>query len=80
MLDAYIDIAISRRRCEFFDDDGLFYCEIPDLPGAWAQGTTPDACVEELREVLVDWIQIGIEKGLTIPILDGLELNAANVR
>lgn len=79
MLDAYLEIAVSKRRCEFFHDDDHFYCEIPSLPGVWAQGTTPDACVEELREVLVDWVQIGIEKGLTVPILNGIELTAADV-
>lgn len=79
VLERYIDAAVQRRECQFFEDDNLFYCEIPDLPGVWAQGIDIDACVEELREVLVDWIQIGIEKGLTIPVLDDLELTAANV-
>lgn len=80
MLERYIDLAVQRRECEFFDDDNLFYCEIPELPGVWAQGTNIDACVEELREVLADWIQIGLDRGLSIPTLDGLQLTAANVR
>jgi hypothetical protein len=27
----------------------------------------------------VDWIQIRLDRGLTIPVLDGLELTVANV-
>lgn len=79
MLDTYIDIAISRRRCEYLDDDDGYYCNIPDLPGVWATGPTLKACVEELREVVAGWIQLGIELGHPIPVLDGIELTAANV-
>lgn len=79
MLDQYIEAAVQRRECEYLDEDGIFFCNIPELRGVWADGPTIEACVEELREVLVDWIQIGIERGLTIPVLNGLELTAANV-
>lgn len=79
MLETYIEKAMQRCEYEFLDEDGIFFCSVPELRGAWAAAPTMEACAEELRDVLVDWIQIGIDRGLTIPVLDGLELTAANV-
>lgn len=79
MLERYIELAVQRCECEYLDDDHIYFCNVPGLRGVWSSGPTIEASVEELREVLVDWIQIGIEKGLTIPVLDGIELTAANV-
>ncbi|CAN5161782.1 hypothetical protein BH23CHL1_BH23CHL1_09890 [soil metagenome] len=64
----YIESAAQLRKFEFLDDDEYF-CHIPERRGVWATGLTVDACILELREVLVDWIQIGIEMGYTIPNL-----------
>lgn len=77
--DAYIEAAISKRECEFIAEDGIYYCNIPGLRGVWASGTTLDACVDELRDVLDGWIQLGIELGHPIPVLDGLDISAAAV-
>ncbi|MBA2451896.1 MAG: type II toxin-antitoxin system HicB family antitoxin [Chloroflexia bacterium] len=79
MLDAYIETAVQRKECEFLEGDGIFFCSVPGLRGVWSEGPTMEACVDELREVLVDWIQIRLDRGLTIPVLDGLELTVANV-
>lgn len=79
MLDRYIEVAVQRRECEYLDEDGIYFCTVPGLQGAWAQGPTMDACIEELREVLADWIQIGLDLGHEIPVLDGIELTAVNV-
>ena len=79
MLDAYIEAAVQRSECEFLDGDGVFYCIVPGLQGVWTAGPSIDDCVRELREGLVSWIQLGIEMGHPIPVLDGLELTAASV-
>ena len=79
MLDQYIEAAIQRHQCEYLNEDGVFFCNIPELRGVWADGPTIEACTEELREVLFDWIQIRLDRGLAVPVLDGLELTAANV-
>lgn len=65
----YIETAVQLRSREFLEDDGEYFCHVPELKGVWATGPTVDVCVLELREVLIDWIQIGIESGLTIPDL-----------
>ncbi|MBM3328770.1 MAG: type II toxin-antitoxin system HicB family antitoxin [Calditrichaeota bacterium] len=75
MLTAYIKAAMKRAKYEIIDDPNPFYGEIPDLPGVWANGSTLEACRDELEEVLEGWIQLGIEEGDKIPVLDGIDLN-----
>jgi predicted RNase H-like HicB family nuclease len=67
MLTAYIEAAMRRMRCEWLPNDGIFYCEIPELPGVWASGEYEDAARSELREVLEDWIALGLAMRHPIP-------------
>lgn len=51
--------------------DGSYFGEIPGLKGIWANTRTLEACREELREVLEDWLVLKIRGGERIP---GLKL------
>ena len=78
----YIETAVQLRRCEFLEEDGKVFCHIPELRGVWVAGPSIDVCIIELREGLVDWIQLGIEMGHTIPNLpssDGSGIAPSNV-
>ena len=65
--DEYIETAVSMAIYKVLDDDGSYFGEIPGLQGVWANNDTLEECREELREVLEDWIAIGIELGHDIP-------------
>jgi predicted RNase H-like HicB family nuclease len=56
MLTDYIRAAMHRARYEILLDDGTFYGEIPGFDGVYANADTLEACREELREVLEEWI------------------------
>jgi predicted RNase H-like HicB family nuclease len=56
MLMNYIRVAMHRARYEILPDDGTFYGEIPGFAGVYANADTLEACREELREVLEEWI------------------------
>lgn len=60
-------------------EDGTFYGEIPDLSGVYADATSLEACRDELRSALEDWILFGLTNGFTIPPLDGVDLNGVKV-
>ena len=77
MLTDYIQAALRRARCEWLADDGLFYCEIPDLPGVWASGQDETVARTELREVLEGWIALGLAMRHPFPPLDGIEIKVA---
>ena len=74
MLTNYIQAAMRKAKYEILSDDGTFYGEIPDFNGVWANADTLEACREELKEVLEEWILLSIYKNLPLPVVDGIEL------
>ena len=71
----YIDTAMSMATYKVYDDDdGSCYGEIPGLQGVWANADTLTECQEELREVLEDWIALGIVLGHDIPDIRAIGL------
>ena len=71
----YIDAAMSMATYKVYDDDdGTCYGEIPGLQGVWANADTLEECREELREVLEDWIALGIVLGHDIPDIRAIGL------
>ena len=43
--------------------------KIPWLQGVWANADTLEACRDELREVLEEWIILGLKMNHHIPII-----------
>jgi len=74
MLTEYIKAAMRHARYEILPEDGGYYGEIPELPGVWANSDALEACREELREVLEDWIALGLAQGSPIPPIDGIAI------
>ncbi|MBM3327720.1 MAG: type II toxin-antitoxin system HicB family antitoxin [Calditrichaeota bacterium] len=75
MLTDYIKAAMRRAKYEIIDDPNPFYGEIPELPGVWANAATLEACRDELKEVVEEWIILGLKFGDPIPVLDEIDLN-----
>jgi len=73
MLTEYIQIAMRRARYEILDDK-TFYGEIPGFQGVYANAETLEDCREELRQVLEEWIVLGLRLGHTLPVLEGVSL------
>lgn len=67
MFQSYIDAALKQAQCEYDREDERYYCDIPELPGVWSYGDTRHESYELLREVLVDWVQLGLDQGHSIP-------------
>ena len=76
MLTAYIQAAMRRAKYEILPDDEGFYGEIPELQGVWANEDTLEACREELQSTLEDWILVGLRMGHTLPVIEGIDLDA----
>ena len=73
LLAEYIEIAMRSAVFEILCD-GTHYAETPGFQGVWSNADSREKCREELKEVLEDWIILGIELGHTIPILPSIEL------
>lgn len=74
MLTEYIQAALRRARYEILSEDGMYYGEIQGFDGVYANTETLEACREELREVLEEWILLRISKNLPVPAVEGIEL------
>ena len=56
MLTAYINAAMQKAHYENLPDNEGYFGKIEDLQGVWANADSLEACREELREVLEEWI------------------------
>ena len=70
MLLEYIQAALRRAKYEILPDDGSYYGEVPGCQGVYAQATTLEACREELREVLEEWVLFRVHQHLSLPMID----------
>ena len=61
MLTAYINAAMRNAHYELLDSGEGYIGKIPGLQGAWANADTLEACRDELREVLEEWIILGLK-------------------
>jgi predicted RNase H-like HicB family nuclease len=75
MLTKYIEAAMRHAEYEIIEDDNSFYGHIPDLDGLWANATTLEACRDELRSALEDWLLLGLAWNDAIPVIDGIDIN-----
>jgi predicted RNase H-like HicB family nuclease len=79
MLTAYINAALRKAHYEMLPDGEGYFGAIEGLQGVWAQAETLEACREELREVLEEWIVLGLKMGHTLPSIDGMTLTIQEV-
>jgi predicted RNase H-like HicB family nuclease len=79
MLTAYIRAAMSQARYEILPDDGTYYGEIPGFQGVYADATTLEACRDELKSTLEDWILFRVSRNLPLPEAGGAKLEEAQV-
>ena len=78
MLIAYIQKAMLHAEFEQMED-GRFFGTIPACQGLWADGDTVEQCRAELQSALEDWILLKVGLGDTMPVIDGVDINAQPV-
>jgi len=75
MILDYIKTAMKHAKFEVLSDDGTYYGEIPPCNGVYANATTKIKCEKELEEVLEEWILFRVHQNLSIPSIDGIDLD-----
>jgi len=75
---AYFEAAMRHVVCERLPD-GTWLAHIEPCPGVWATGPTPDAAVAEVREVLEEWVLLGLAAGDPLPAIEGHGLRVVAV-
>ena len=79
MLTKYLEAAMRQARYEILPDDGTFYGEVPGFDGVYANAVTLEACRDELREALEEWLLLRLSRGLSIPKAGGITLTIGKV-
>ena len=79
MLTAYINAAMRSAHYELSESGEGYFGEIPGLQGVWANADTLEDCRDELRDVLEEWIILGLKMNHQIPVIGGVELNFEKV-
>ena len=74
MLTEYIEAAMRKAKYEILCDDNTFYGSIPGFDGVYANAEDLETCRSELKEVLEEWIMLGISRHLPLPAVDGIRL------
>lgn len=75
MLTKYIEAAMRHAEYEMIEDNNSFYGHIPGMDGLWANAATLEACRDELRSGLEDWLLLGLAWNDAIPVIDGIDIN-----
>ena len=77
MLTEYIQSALRHAVFEPVEDQ--LVCYVSQLQGAWSKAPTQAECLIELGFVLEEWILFGLKMGQTIPTIDGLNFDFAEM-
>jgi len=76
MFSEYMAAALKKAKYKIIDDEYPYFAEVPELEGVWAIGRTIEDCRNELIEVIEEWIVARLQRGLSIPILNGQTIGA----
>lgn len=74
MLTEYIEAAMRKAKHEILSDDTSVYGYLPGFDGVYANADDLKTCRRELKEVLEEWIMLGISRHLPLPVVDGTRL------
>ena len=56
-----------RLELRWSQEDGAWLVNVPELPGALADGATPEEAVAHAQEVIANWIAFAPEHGRAVP-------------
>jgi len=71
MLIPYLRVVLQQAQYQVLPEDDRIYGEIPGFEGVCASGETLEACRHHLAEVLEDWIEVRVSRGLPLPEVEG---------
>lgn len=75
MIGQYISAAMTKAHYEVLPDGRSNYGEIPGFDGVHANAAALEECRNTLEEVLEEWLLLRISRGLSVPVVEGLDLS-----
>ncbi len=75
MFTQYVRTVMAQAKVEKIKDPLPYYASIPGFKGVWAQGKTRKQALQELQEVLEEWLLIKVRKQQFVPSVRKYNLN-----
>ena len=75
MLIEYVQAAMEHAHYKLLEKN-VYFGEIPECQGVWADAQTLEKCRESLREVLEEWLVLRLQNGDAIPVLGRYRITA----
>jgi hypothetical protein len=69
-------IAAMKRAVPELLNNGMIAATIAECPGVVAFGADNHECATELYARLEDWVKASLSSGFSLPVIDGIDLNA----
>jgi predicted RNase H-like HicB family nuclease len=79
ILEHYAQEALKRAEYRHLPD-GTFVGRVPALKGVIAFAADREQCENELFSVVEDWARVGVQRGLDLPVMGGVDLNTDEAR
>ena len=74
MIREYLAAAMKRAKYEILSDDKSYYGEIPGFQGVYSNAPELEECRNMLEEVLEEWLLFRLTSGLSVPVVEGMDL------
>jgi predicted RNase H-like HicB family nuclease len=74
MFEDYLNAGMHLAQYELLEGDEGFFGSIPGAQGVWANEDTLEKCRDVLREVLEEWVLLGISLHHELPDFGGVKL------
>lgn len=74
LIKSYIQVAMRHARYEIVRENGTYYGEIRECPGVHAAAASLKMCKNQLEEALEEWILVNVDKNMTLPPIDNIEI------
>ena len=70
----YFDAAMTTAEYETYED-GTVGARVRACSGVLGFGNNLEECKADLRSALEGWVLLGMRRGHTLPVVDGIDLN-----
>jgi len=65
-----------RMVLSWSETDGAWLVQVPELPGAMADGATPQEAVANAERIIEEWLEVAREENRPIPTPESLAPSA----
>lgn len=74
MIREYMAASMKRAKYEILSDDKSYYGEISGFQGVYSNASELEECRNMLEEVLEEWLLLRLTSGLSVPVVEGMDL------